>query len=73
MNLSELKNGEVGVIISVNGKSSYLNRFLDFGITVGKKVRKIKKAPFGDPILFEIENLRVGIRKEDARLIEVKI
>ena len=72
MNLSELKMGQTCVVLSLSENQKYVERFLDFGIFVGKKVRLIKKAPFGDPLLFQVGNVRVGIRREDAKHIEVE-
>jgi ferrous iron transport protein B len=72
MKLVELKLGESAVIDRIDGNEDFVNRFLDFGIESGRTIKFIKKAPFLDPLLYEIGNLRVGIRKVDGKKIEVK-
>lgn len=72
MKLTELKLGELAVIDDINGNDEFIKRFLDFGIERGRTIKFIKKAPLLDPLLYEIENLRVVIRREYAEKIEVK-
>ncbi|WP_314585681.1 FeoA family protein [Paenibacillus terrigena] len=46
-------------------------RLLDLGITVGSEVHLKRKAPFGGPITCESNGQMFGIRRQEAKKIEV--
>jgi ferrous iron transport protein A len=43
----------------------------EMGLTKGQKIKAIFKAPFGDPIAYEINGSIISMRKEEAKQIEV--
>ena len=45
MKLSELKTGEHGVIVKVNGHGSFRKRIIEMGFVKGKSVKVILNAP----------------------------
>ncbi len=69
--LSELKVGESGVIVSVNGDKSLRGHLLDMGLTPNTCVRVSAMAPMGDPIEINLRGYRLTIRLDDASNIEV--
>jgi ferrous iron transport protein B len=71
MYLSELKTGEVGVIVKVNGHGGFRKRLIEMGFIRGKKVRVILNAPLKDPIEYEIIGYKISLRREEAAQIEV--
>ncbi|MBR5384565.1 MAG: ferrous iron transport protein B [Bacteroidales bacterium] len=71
MKLSELKTGEKGVIVRVNGHGSFRKRLIEMGFIQGKVVRVILNAPLKDPIEYEIIGYKVSLRREEAEGIEV--
>ena len=50
MKLSELKTGERGVILKVNGHGGFRKRIIEMGFVKGNKVKVILNAPLRDPI-----------------------
>ena len=48
--LSDLQNGESGVITKVLGHGSFRKRINEMGFVAGTTVTPIKKAPLQDPV-----------------------
>ena len=71
MRLSELKTGERGVIVKVNGHGGFRKRIIEMGFVRGNKVKVILNAPLRDPIEYEIIGYRISLRREQAEKIEV--
>ena len=71
MKLSELKTGERGVIVKVNGHGSFRKRIIEMGFVKGNKVKVILNAPLRDPIEYEIIGYKISLRREEASKIEV--
>lgn len=71
MLLSELKTGEKGVIVKVNGSGAFRKRILEMGFIKGKTIKVILNAPLKDPIKYKIMDYEVSLRRSEARLIEV--
>ena len=71
MKLSELKTGERGVIVKVNGHGGFRKRIIEMGFVKGSKVRVILNAPLRDPIEYEIIGYKISLRREEASKIEV--
>ena len=71
MRLSELKTGERGVIVKVNGHGGFRKRIKEMGFVKGNKVKVILNAPLRDPIEYEIIGYKISLRREQADKIEV--
>ena len=71
MKLSELKTGERGVIVKVNGHGGFRKRIKEMGFIKGNKVKVILNAPLRDPIEYEIIGYKISLRREQANQIEV--
>ena len=71
MRLSELKTGERGVIVKVNGHGSFRKRIIEMAFVKGNKVKVILNAPLRDPIEYEIIGYKISLRREEAAKIEV--
>ncbi|MBQ3607371.1 MAG: ferrous iron transport protein B [Bacteroidales bacterium] len=71
MKLSELKTGERGVIVKVNGHGGFRKRIIEMGFVRGNKVNVILNAPLRDPIEYEIIGYKISLRREEASKIEV--
>ena len=71
MKLSELKTGERGVIVKVNGHGGFRKRIKEMGFVKGNKVKVILNAPLRDPIEYEIIGYKISLRREQANQIEV--
>ncbi|MBN1495120.1 MAG: ferrous iron transport protein B [Spirochaetes bacterium] len=73
MNLSELKNGQKGVIRRVRGTGPFRKRITEMGFVRGKTVTVIKNAPMRDPIEYKILDYNISLRRKEAALIDVDI
>lgn len=71
MLLSELKEGQVGVIVSVKGYGAFKRRLSEMGFIRGKEVEVIRHAPLKDPIEYRIMNYDVSLRLSEASLVEI--
>lgn len=70
--LSELLDGETGVITNVNGEGAFRKRITEMGFVKGKQVNVIKNAPLQDPVEYEIMGYNVSLRRTEAAMIEIK-
>ena len=71
MRLSDLKTGERGVVVKVNGHGSFRKRIIEMGFVKGNGVRVILNAPLRDPIEYEIIGYKLSLRRAEAAKIEV--
>jgi len=69
--LSDLQNGESGVITKVLGHGSFRKRINEMGFVSGTTVTPIKKAPLQDPVEYELMGYRVLLRGSEAQQIEI--
>lgn len=71
MNLSQLQNGESGVITKVLGRGAFRKRITEMGFVKGQKVTVVKNAPLKDPVEYNVMGYDLSIRRSEASLIEV--
>ncbi|MDR1021845.1 MAG: ferrous iron transport protein B [Prevotellaceae bacterium] len=71
MRLSNLANGEKGVICKVLGRGAFRKRITEMGFVKGKVVLVVKNAPLKDPIEYSIMGYAVSLRRSEASMIEV--
>ncbi|MCG6916898.1 MAG: ferrous iron transport protein A [Deltaproteobacteria bacterium] len=67
--LSELREGERGVIARVNGKGRFRKRLQEMGFIKGAEVFVEKYAPLRDPIELVLKGYHVSLRVEEAAQI----
>ncbi|MEZ4805032.1 MAG: FeoA domain-containing protein [Bacteroidia bacterium] len=70
MNATELKEGEFAIIKNVE-VSDLQNKLIEMGCFEGNIIKRLYVAPLGDPIAFDINGYILGLRKDEAKLIEV--
>ncbi len=71
--LDEFKQGETGLIKTVEGEGRLRRRLFDMGVTPGAVVTLRKKAPLGDPIEITIRNYELSLRKAEAALVTLEV
>ena len=72
--LSELKPGEVGVIVDIVGGSPRLRRrILDMGLVKGTRVKVVRAAPLKDPMEFQTSGYDLTLRRDEAKNIIVEV
>ena len=72
MTLKELPIGGSAVILTVGGKGSLRQHFLDMGLIPGARVKLVKYAPLGDPMELRINGYALTLRLADAAKINVE-
>ncbi len=72
MTLKDLPIGKVARINVVGGNGELRQHFLDMGVIPGTEITKVKLAPMGDPIEFEINGYELTMRAADADKIEAE-
>ncbi len=72
--LSELKPGEVGIIVDiVGGDSITMRRIIEMGMTKGERVKVIRNAPLRDPVEFEVKGYYLSLKRDEAKMIVVEV
>ncbi len=70
--LSQMKIGDRGKVIAVNGEGAVRRRLFDMGITPGAEIYLRKKAPLGDPIEISLRGYELTLRKTEAAHVEME-
>jgi ferrous iron transport protein A len=69
-NLTELKQGEAGVLEKLDLPEDDAQRLMEMGFVPGHSVTRGLSAPGGDPRVFRVDGSEVALRRETAlRLI----
>ncbi len=71
--LSEAKVGNTGVVESVDLPDEVSNYLAHLGFLPGTHVEVLRRAPAGDPTVYRIDGVEVGLRNETARHIYLKL
>jgi len=71
LTLSNLRQGEKGIIVKVKGRGAFRKRITEMGFVRGKEVTVIKAAPLQDPIEYRIMGYNLSLRISESKLIEV--
>jgi ferrous iron transport protein A len=70
--LSELNVGESGVVVSLNLPESVQNHLMHMGFVPDAVVVARRRAPAGDPTVYEVDGIEIALRRETARAIGVR-
>jgi ferrous iron transport protein A len=69
MTLNDLRAGERGVIVDIDGHDAVAARLMEMGLLPGETVEMIGAAPMGDPIEYAVYGYRISLRSiESARV-----
>lgn len=71
MPLTKLRLNQTGIIKEINCKTSVKRRLLDLGLIPNTDITPILESIAGDPVAYEVRNIILAIRKEDADKIIV--
>ena len=67
--LFDLKPGESGTIIRIEGENRLKQRLAEMGFIRGASVALDKVAPLGDPRAYTLQEYQVSLRNEEAKSI----
>ncbi len=71
--LNNLDIDKSATIIDLNCKGDLRRRLLDLGLVKGTNIKAVFKSPIGNPIAYEIRGTTIALRKEDSKLINIKL
>ncbi len=71
--LSDAKVGNTGIVESVNLPEEVGNYLAHLGFLPGTHVEVLRRAPAGDPTVYRIDGVEVGLRNDTARHIFLKL
>ena len=72
MKLTKLQIGQIARISSIDD-SPFKEKLLEMGCLPGVLVKPILKAPFGDPIAYELEEYTLSMGNKESDTITVKL
>lgn len=74
VSLDQLKIGQSGKVIKIEGSTEQLRRrLIDMGIISGTQISMCKRAPMGDPIEIRLRGYQLTIREADAKNITLEL
>ena len=71
--LSDAKVGNAGIVESVNLPVEISDYLAHLGFLPGTRVEVLRRAPAGDPTVYRIDGIEVGLRNETSRHIFLKL
>ena len=71
--LSEAKVGSAGVVEQIDLPEEVSNYLAHLGFLPGTAVEVLRRAPAGDPTVYRIDGVEVGLRNETARHIYLRV
>lgn len=71
MSLDLKKPGFEGTIKRIEGADLKVERLFELGFAPGKKIKFRSRTIWGDPLIIELDNISVALRKLEARCVIV--
>ena len=71
MTLDHLAIGQDGVIVSIDGRDPVARRLADLGLVPKTLIRAVRRAPLGDPTVYELRGYRLCLRRGEAARVEI--
>jgi ferrous iron transport protein A len=72
LSLADLREGEAGVLDSLELPQDVALRLMELGFLPGSEVVAGKTAPGGDPRVFRVDGSEIALRRETARHLLLK-
>ncbi len=73
VDLTQVEEGESGVVVEIQGGHGLVRRLESLGIRVGKKVTKVSSQIMRGPITLRIDNYQVALGFGMARKVIVRL
>ena len=71
MKLSECSQGDTVTVQTIHGTNILRKRLMELGLTSGVQVKIQRYAPLKDPMEIKVRTSHIGLRVDEAKLIEV--
>ncbi len=73
MTLDEMKPGQRGRILKIDGEGPLVQRLMALGLLEGSEIAMTRRAIGGDPLEVQIMGYALSLRREEARRVEVDL
>ena len=72
--LASLRPGQKARIVAVDAErgTQLAQRLTDLGFIPGRTVEVLRRAPLGDPFLFQVADYEISMRKADVRIVTIE-
>jgi len=70
--LGELREGEQGVLESIDLPGDAGRRLMELGFLPGSRITAARSAPGGDPLVFRVDGSEIALRRETAVFLKLK-
>ena len=70
--LDQLAPGSNAVVVDVADDGPISRRLLDLGLLPNTPVKVLRRAPLGDPVVYELRGYRLCLRRGDAARVRVR-
>jgi Fe2+ transport system protein FeoA len=71
--LRDLEIGSRGRVTSVDTSNDIGVRLLEMGVTPGAELTLLGKAPWGDPLEYEVRGYRLSLRRTEAARVQIEL
>lgn len=71
--LADLPAGAEAIVVAVDLDDATGRRLRDLGLLPRTRVRALRRAPFGDPSVYELRGYRLCLRRADALHVRVHV
>jgi ferrous iron transport protein A len=71
--LNKMTPGQKARVVGFTQDTPLVRRLNELGLSLGKSVTYVCRAPLNDPLLFEIGDSRLSLRHAEACLVAVEI
>jgi Fe2+ transport system protein FeoA len=71
MTLDRIERGGVVRVLDVEGDDPIARRLDDLGLRAGARVEVIRRAPMGDPTVFELHGYQLCLRRSESARVQV--
>lgn len=70
--LNDLKEGQKGTILDIEGTDTLAARLMEMGLIPGEVVEMVGQAPMGDPVEYQVVGYRLSLRRVEARRVRIE-
>jgi ferrous iron transport protein A len=72
VSLASLPVGGQGLVVEVRADDAVGERLLDLGLVPGTSIAVLRRAPLGDPSVYEFRGYQLCLRRSEAQRVSVR-
>ena len=70
--LDQIQKGQIAVVVEVLGDDPIARRLGDLGVRKGVEIEVLRRAPLGDPTVFELCSYQLCLRRSESARVRVR-